>query len=458
MDSGKLKILMLGWEFPPQITGGLGTACEGLTQSLSKHDLKLDFFMPRLYGNEAAPYLNLHDVERGHSVKRMHRAEGQVASAEASFEKVLFHEIPSFLSPYLRPETRLEEVRIRMESRAPEGGHPLDRVEEPRSVEETVEEKSRSQASQQHYGNHLFEEVESYGRRAVALASEMDFDLVHGHDWMTFPAALGIGRKTGKPVILHVHSLESDRSGGGQNGLIRHIEVSSLQRADAVIAVSHYTKKKIVEDCGVDERKIAVVHNGLAHRERVAKPRKPKNEAGKYNVLFLGRVTFQKGPDYFVEAALKVLKLLPDARFILAGTGDMIPAMRARIAEAGAEKSFVLPGFLRGREVDEIFASADLYVMPSVSEPFGISVLEALHHDVPVIVSRQSGVSEVVQHSLKADFWDVEELADLMVGALKYPELRRDLLQMARQEVKRLDWDRAADRVVHVYREILKAS
>jgi len=427
MASQKFKILMLGWEFPPQITGGLGTACEGLTQALARHDVRIHFFMPKLYGNEAAPYLNLYDV--GDPQK------AQVQDHEFSDQaELFFHQIPSFLSPYLRPD------------------HPVYSSSSRGSDENfsTPPLTHFSKAPVQHYGYQLFEEVEDYGRRAAVLSKEIDFDLIHAHDWMTFPAALRIKQKTGKPIILHVHSLESDRAGEGGNPVIHQIEAGSLHAADAIIAVSHYTKRKMIENYHVNEDKIHVVHNGITKKRQTSIKRRFERNP---TVLFLGRITFQKGPDYFVEAAIRVLEQLPEVRFILAGAGDMLEKLRSRIRMAGAESSFWFPGFLLGKEVEEVFALADLYVMPSVSEPFGISVLEALHCDVPVLVSRQSGVSEVIQHSLKADFWDVEELVDLIVGALKYPELGRDLLQMAQKEMARLDWNQSATRVAQVYRK-----
>lgn len=455
----KRNILMLGWEFPPQITGGLGTACEGLTQALSNKNVRIHFLMPRLYGNESAPYLNLYDVRHSlQSNQVKHELNHKAVSAQFvtaqdlnsnEDDDLVFYEIPSFLSPYLRPEHKICKEQLaainQFKSSSELSAFKLKSHDSRENLKETLSSLS---SSQHHYGARLFEEVESYARRASILSYKIDFDIIHAHDWMTFPAAFRIKKKTGKPVVLHVHSLESDRSGDGGNEIIHKIEKNALRAADAVIAVSHYTKRKIMEHCGVPSERIFVVHNGITQRNRQKIKRR---SSGQFNVLFLGRITFQKGPDYFVEAAIQVLKQLPQVQFILAGTGDMLGQLRARIIAAGVEKNFKLPGFLRGREVDEVFSQADLYVMPSVSEPFGISVLEALYHDVPVIVSRQTGVSEVIQHSLKTDFWDVEELADLMVGALKFPELRRDLLQMAKQEMNRLDWDVSATQVAQVY-------
>ena len=465
MASKKLKVLMLGWEFPPQISGGLGTACEGLTQALSKHDLQIHFFMPRLYGNETAPYLNLYDVARGENqngVRPTFKREYTTTATHSSVrhdtkeirEEVLLYGIPSFLSPYLRPQQHPSSVlRSQLLST-----HSIDTWTTQELITSSGDWGSNIKAEESpsiapHYGSRLFDEVENYRRRAVLLANNIDFDVIHAHDWMTYPAALTIAHESGKPVVLHVHSLESDRSGLHKNEFIAEIERASLQRATSIITVSRYTKQKVIEDYGVPSERISVVHNGLMERSRIKRPVKMD---GRFRVLFLGRVTFQKGPDYFVKAALKVLKILPNTQFILAGSGDMLEPLRRLIIKAKATDNFILPGFLKGHEVDEVFATSDLYVMPSVSEPFGISALEALYYDIPIIVSRQSGVSEVIQHALKADFWDIDEFADLIIGALKFPELRSDLMQMARVEVKQLDWDSAAKRVLNVYQEILE--
>ncbi|MBI2519068.1 MAG: glycosyltransferase [Bdellovibrio sp.] len=462
MVDRKLKVLMLGWEFPPQIAGGLGTACEGLTRALAQHNLQIHFFMPRLYGNESAPHLDLYDVTSGITQKgtrpgvriKTQWLAGTEVSEYEDYEKLMIYDIPSFLTPYIRPEhKRLSEAELRIiRSKSVRDFKTLVSGEEIFSkTEESVVTGDPSVKSTQHYGHHLFEEVNAYARRAVALSRSLDFDVIHAHDWMTYLAAIAIGRVSGKPVILHVHSLESDRSGMYKNDTIAHIEESSLKAATLIVAVSHYTRRRVIDDYKIPEQKIFTVHNGLSERTCIAPARKDDDV---YRVLFLGRVTFQKGPDYFVEAALRTLKHLPNTQFVLAGSGDMLEQLRSKIHNAGAEKNFLLPGFLRGHEVDQIFASSDLYVMPSVSEPFGLSALEALYYDVPIIVSRQSGVSEVIRHALKADFWDIEELADLIVGALKYPQLRRDLLQMAKQEVKRLDWNASASRLMEIYRTL----
>ncbi len=463
---------MLGWEFPPHITGGLGTACEGLTRALSKKGLEVHFLMPHLFGNEEASHLQLYDVNDPHTSANLKysqkwksavqgRTEWLIENYPAfrTFKNTSFYPIQSPLSPYLRTipghtqvklETLMElQARKKKLTASPDASPVLD-FDDP-ELQFVPEHGHQGQSNSAHYGEQLFEEVDRYSTNALLTATQIQFDLIHAHDWMTYPAALLIAKLSHKPCILHVHSLESDRSGGFKNEHIAKIERESLLAAHAIIAVSQYTKDKLIEEYGIHGAKIMVVHNGLQERKRFKEARTPD---GLYHVLFLGRVTFQKGPDYFVEAALKVLKLLPNTLFTLAGNGDMLDRLRARIQEAKAEKNFYMPGFLKGHDVDRAFAHSDLYVMPSVSEPFGISALEALYYNVPIVVSRQSGISEVIRHALKADFWDVDELANLIVGALKYPEMGRDLLHMAAQELKHLDWDAAATQVNEIYQSM----
>ncbi|MEK6624976.1 MAG: glycosyltransferase, partial [Bdellovibrionota bacterium] len=289
MVDRKLKVLMLGWEFPPQITGGLGTACEGLTRALAQHNLQIHFFMPRLYGNESAPHLDLYDVSSGCTqqgtrariLPKTHWHMGSTVTEhkdyEANYEKVLLYDIPSFLSPYLRPEHKtLSEAELRtIRSKSVRDFKTLISGEEIFSVaEDLVVPGEPSAKSAQHYGHHLFEEVHAYARRAVVLSRGLDFDLIHAHDWMTYLAAIAIGRASGKPVILHVHSLESDRSGIYKNDTIAHIEESSLKAATAVMAVSHYTRRRVIDDYKISENKVFTVHNGLSERTCIAPAKK----------------------------------------------------------------------------------------------------------------------------------------------------------------------------------------
>ncbi len=512
---------MLGWEYPPHISGGLGTACQGLTEALARLGLDIQFVVPKLYGDESAPHMRIAEAATPPpppatlpapetpaapppptpAPQQPEAAEVQTAATTpppapaaaaapapddaVETEIVEVHEehlpprirtvaIESWLLPYLTPEQYAEagERRVfRVERRVAAAGGTRDEADSPpgapavapsrvlAALPEAVSEvlgapMERAAAAPEHYGTDLFAEVGRYANRALHRFAGEEFDLIHAHDWLTYPAGLALAEATGKPLVVHVHSLEFDRSGRNVDHRINTIERAGVNRADAVIAVSHYTRTVTHREHGVPIDRIAVVHNGVYPREVVESYRTPEIPRGKV-VLFLGRITFQKGPDYFVEAAARVIPHVPNVTFVMAGSGDMLPRMIERVAELGITRNFRFTGFLRGKDVERMFSMADLYVMPSVSEPFGISSLEALSYDTPVILSRQSGVSEVLSHAMKVDFWDVEQLANLIIGVLKYPQLRDDIVGMAREEVKRLHWDAAAEKTLRVYQRVL---
>ena len=411
---------MLGWEYPPHISGGLGTACEGLTRALARFPIDLTFVVPTLHGGEDSPHMSIISPETP-----LRTATGERRLVGSTTVK----KIPAFLSPYWSPKKYAEVLHAVKDNRV--AGRRM------------------------HYGSNLFDEVHRYAERVAFNLSSADFDVIHAHDWMTYPAGMLLAAVTGKPLVAHVHSLEFDRSGAGLNHEIHHIERLGLEAAQRVIAVSHYTRSVIHDQHDIPVEKVAVVHNGI-YDKRTVDHYKKTHWRGEKMVLFLGRITFQKGPDYFVEAAARVLNEEPDASFVMVGSGDMLPFVKERVRALGIEQRFEFPGFLRGAEVEEMYSQACIYVMPSVSEPFGIAPLEAIRCDTPVIISRQSGVSEVLSHALKVDFWDVEKLAFYIASALRYPELRNDLVSMAREEVKRVRWDEAARRTVEVYRELVQ--
>jgi glycosyltransferase involved in cell wall biosynthesis len=305
-----------------------------------------------------------------------------------------------------------------------------------------------------HYGDDLFGEVMRYAERVAVWSRTRRPQVVHAHDWMTFPAATRVAHMHGIPMIAHVHSLEQDRSGDGANPTIVNLEGAGLRAATRVIAVSHYTARMINQIHGIPFENIDVAHNGAYARKTVSAYREESHD-DRPMVLFLGRITFQKGPDYFVEAAAKVLEQVPNARFVMAGNGDMLPRLQHRVHELGIAQAFEFPGFVRGTDVERLFSTADVYVMPSVSEPFGISALEAMSYETPVVLSRQSGASEILHHALKVDFWDVNRLAAQIVAILRYPELRTSIVDMAKEEVRRVHWEAAATKVKRAYQRAL---
>jgi glycosyltransferase involved in cell wall biosynthesis len=298
-------------------------------------------------------------------------------------------------------------------------------------------------------------EVHRYAAMATRLTRGERFDLIHAHDWMTYPAALAIAGLSGKALVVHVHSTEFDRAGDSPNRQIYDIERRGMHAATAVICVSHLTRKICEVRYGLDPDKIHVVYNGIEH-DGIAQPRTTIRRGDKI-VLFLGRLTMQKGPEYFLAAARKVLARYDRVKFIVAGSGDLAQRTVQLAAEMGIGHKVLFAGFLRGDDVERVFRMADVYVMPSVSEPFGIAPLEAIRHDVPVIISKNSGVAEVLHHALKVDFWDIDEMANKIIAVLRHPPLGQTLREHADFEVRSLTWDGAANKCIAIYRQAIDA-
>lgn len=400
-----MKVLMFGWEFPPMNTGGLGTACYGLTKGLSQNGVDIVLVLP-----QAAA-----EPDR-HGFLKIRRAN--VASVKVKL-------VESAMAAYMNP-SQYEQHMLKMK-----GIKPI-------------------------YGSNLFEEVERFAQQAALIAKEEQFDIIHAHDWMTYGAGIAAKRASGKPLVVHVHATEFDRTGGmGANEHVYQAEMEGMRQADAVIAVSGYTKQKIIEHYSIPESKIKVVHNAI-DRDDIPEVCIEKNPAQK-TVLYLGRITLQKGPDYFIEAAKKALESDPNIRFIIAGSGDMELSMIEKAAGLGIGHNVLFAGYLKDEELHRAYRMADLYVMPSVSEPFGITPLEAVMNKTPVIISKQSGVKEVLKHSLQVDFWDIDQMANKMVAALRYKEMHSELQKNSYDEVSRLSWSRSAQKCVDVYSSVLGA-
>lgn len=403
---------MFGWEFPPTISGGLGTACFGMTKALVERGHRITFVIPSLPGPERPSHVEL-----------MAASDFPAGAKEVSRRQIVVAPVDSPLRPYLA------------------------------EADYGILSGESLLASPGHYGRNLFDEVRRYGEAAGFIACRVSFDVIHAHEWLSVPAALCARRESGRPFVFHVHALEFDRSGGSVNPGIFEVERQGLLEADHVIAVSHFTKSMIVEHYGIDAEKVTVVHNAVSRGESVRTRGAIKAE-GERIVLFLGRITRQKGPGIFVEAAAKVLRAISGVTFVMAGSGDLMPQMVERVAELGIGSRFLFTGFLRGEEVERMYAASDLYVMPSVSEPFGITPLEAMLYDVPVIISKQSGVAEVLQHTLKVDFRDVDDLADKICAALTYDALVREMVERGSEEIKTVTWDRAARQIEEVYKKV----
>lgn len=424
-----MKVLMFGWEFPPHITGGLGTACYGLVKGLAKHGLDVVFVVPRLFGDEdnrSAFLLDAGEVE----------INERNFSYDEYWRNIKYYEIGSNLIPYVTPQ---DFKRMIQESK----------LENITSSENIFRAKYKFSGK---YGQDLYEEVSRYALVASVLAKENQHDVIHAHDWLTYPAGIAAKKASGKPLVIHVHATEFDRSGENVNQYVFDIEKKGMEIADRVITVSHLTRNIVIERYGINPDKVVTVHNAV---ENLGSNDITQNKGFPEKlVTFLGRITYQKGPDYFVEAANMVLQKDSNVRFVMAGSGDMLYRMIRRVGQLGISNRFQFAGFLKGEDVDRLFSISDVYVMPSVSEPFGISPLEAMRSSVPVIISKQSGVAEVLKYAVKVDFWDVDALSDAIYGLLKYQGLSKMFRNHGREEVDNLKWDNSARNVKKVYESV----
>jgi len=398
------RILMFGWEFPPHNSGGLGVACQGITRSLSERGFEVIFVMPKKL-DVSSPWARMVFAER---------------------PGVVEYVVNSPLTPYVTSSKYKKE----------NGG----------SI----------------YANNLFDEVERYTRMGSVIAKEEEFDVIYAHDWLSFGAGIEAKRATGKPFIAHVHATEFDRSGGNAsvNSHVYDVEKAGMEAADRVVAVSDFTKQIIVSKYGIPADKVRVVHNGIDEStapsgDGLKRLRNLKNSGFKI-VLFLGRLTLQKGPDYFLRAAKKVLEHDPKVMFVVSGSGDMEEEILQLAGKLGISRNVLFTGFLAGSDRHEMYMAADLFVMPSVSEPFGITPLESMKLGTPVLISKQSGVSEVVHHALKVDFWDIDEMASKILSVVSHDALRESLSDNARREADRITWADAALKLDGILHELVR--
>ncbi|QDU72570.1 glycosyltransferase family 4 protein [Mucisphaera calidilacus] len=456
-----MRVLMLGWEFPPYITGGLGTACFGLTRALSRHDHQITFVLPKAVDDEYTEHVRLLTPQARQAAEGDRSPESVASTFEPpeaeqpkpELEHVTFKAVPSKLrSPY--PEGH------EFYDGPPQGVgfiHPTANIPQ---TDPAADGQTPPPPPKAGYDGDMVGEARRYADLCRDLATSNDFDVIHAHDWMTFPAAAAIARASGKPMIAHIHSTEFDRSGENIHQGIYDLERQGLHDADRIIAVSHLTQSILEARYAIPAEKVDVIYNGIDHNGKPPAQPDPDKDAIRSDekiVLFLGRVTMQKGPEYFVRAAKRVLDVMDGVRFVIAGTGDKIRDLIELSAELGIGHRCLFTGFLHGPEVERIYQMASVYVMPSVSEPFGIATLEAISHDVPVIISKTSGVSEVLTHVLKVDFWDTEEMANKIIAVLKHPPLATTLRHHATIEVRQLTWDGAAQKCADLYRQLTTA-
>ncbi len=425
---------MFGWEFPPHIAGGLGTACEGIVKGLAYNGVETLFVMPSASGDEdqsATTIINASDVA----------VDTASSTVDEFLDKVKFVHIGTNMIPYVGPE---EFSSIVEEERR-------------RQTEDFRIQYGMKYKFSGKYGTNLMEEVARYAMvgGTIAMQHKDEFDVIHAHDWLTYLAGIAAKELTGKPLVVHVHATSYDR--GDEKHIdtrILDIETRGMLAADRVVTVSNLTRSIVINKYHIDPSKVVTVHNAVdfSGRENLSVERGVKDKV----VTFLGRITFQKGPEYFIEAAAKVLKRTDNVRFVMAGSGDMMNRCIKYVARLGISDRFHFTGFLRGKDVQKMFALSDVYIMPSVSEPFGISPLEAMRTNVPSIISHQSGAAEILKYAFKVDFWDVDAMADCIFGLLKYPALSSFAAKQGYDEVNRLKWNVATAKLKTIYESLIQ--
>jgi glycogen(starch) synthase len=403
------RVLMFGWEFAPLISGGLGVASAGLVKQLVAQGADVTFVLPKMSKDISVPGVTIISADR--------RGNGNLTIRGVKLNGVV--------SPYV---TSGNEGQKFWQRRQP-------------------------QASAL-YGNNLWNEVERYAEMAKVIAKEVPHDVIHAHDWMTYQAGINAKKVSGKPLVVHIHATEFDRTGNnGVNPHVFNIEKKGFMEANAVVAVSNFTREKVLHHYGIPAAKVHAIHNGI---ELTEEPKHvPQFSKKDKIVLYLGRITLQKGPDWFLYAAKKVVEKDPNVKFVIVGGGDMETFMIEKAAELGLAKNVLFAGWLQGADIDRAFKMADVYVMPSVSEPFGLTPLEAMRNGTPVIISKQSGVSEVIKHCLKVDFWDTHQMANKILGVLYYKELQDELGIQGRTESSKLTWTAPAQRILNLYGDLM---
>ena len=402
-----MKVLTFGWDFPPSRNGGLGVACYGLTRELATEGVEVLFVLPKKQETIGSPNFIFAGTER----------------------KTTVIEVNSAIAPYHSGDSQVKSVV---------GYH----------VDGTPKYATRS----------MLDEVRLFALEAAVIARREQFDIIHAHDWTSYLAGVAAKQVSGKPLILHVHATSFDQAASNNvDPSIFRIEQDAFNYADTVVAVSEFTRRIIIEKHRIAPEKVIVVHNGCdTSVPPVHEPTLQELKAqGKKIVLYHGRITIQKGVDYFVRAARRVVDVDPNIVFVISGWGDMQSQIIRMVGEMGLSGHVIFAGALWEEERDRMYQSADLVVMPSVSEPFGLVPLEALQHGTPSLISKQSGVAEVLIHVLKIDFWDVDGMANHILAAMRYDVLRAQLKSEGRIELNRLSWREAAKKVVALYKNLV---
>jgi glycosyltransferase involved in cell wall biosynthesis len=414
-----MKALMFGWEFPPHILGGLGTASYGLTKGLSmQKNMEIVFVIPKPIGDEDQSF-----------IKIIGACNTPVVWRDVAHEK-----LQERFGSYMNPQ---EYYDLRDHIYADFRYLYTNDIG-------CIEFSGR-------YPDNLLEEINNYSICAGVIARKEKFDVIHSHDWLTYPAGIHAKNVSGKPLVIHVHATDFDRSRGKVNPQVYSIEKNGMDYADHIICVSNLTKETVIKKYHQDPSKITTVHNAVEPISKEIEEIIPIHNTDDKIVTFLGRITMQKGPEYFVEAAARVLKKNRHVRFVMAGNGDMLEAMIHLVSKRGISDRFHFTGFLRGQQVYELLKSSDVYIMPSVSEPFGISPLEAMQVGVPTIISKQSGCAEILENSIKIDYWDIDAMANAIYSIISYPAMYNFLKSEGKREVDEIKWEYAGQKVRNIY-------
>ena len=417
-----MKALMFGWEFPPHILGGLGTASYGLTKGMAENgNMDISFVIPKPHGDEDKSFANI-----------IGACTTPIAWRDPDWDYVQSR-IGNVMNPQLYYDLRSHIYADFNYMNVNDLG--------------CIEFSGR-------YPNNLLEEINNYSIVAGVIARTLDFDIIHSHDWLTYPAGIHAKQVSGKPLVIHVHATDFDRSRGNVNPTVFGIEKDGMTNADHIITVSNLTRQTVIEKYGIDPAKVTTVHNAVEPlSDELKNVQVPKMK--EKIVTFLGRITMQKGPEYFVEAAAKVLQKVHNVRFVMAGSGDMMEKMIDLAAQKDIADRFHFPGFQKGKQVYEMLKASDVYIMPSVSEPFGISPLEAMQMGVPSIISKQSGCAEILNHVIKIDFWDIDAMADAIYSIISYPAMYNQMHEEGLAEVDGIQWKKAGKKVIDIYNKIL---
>lgn len=423
---------MLGWEFPPVFTGGLGIACYNIVKSLRSHaDIHL-----------IIPYADAAEDESNLQITGANRLGPEAASEKLTEDEYAYlvqslYRVPVRLSPYPGSGLFLTGSHDELVSSSPE-------------YYTLADISNQYFQTRDLYGWDVMTRTHLFAKIVERVAARNNFDVIHAHDWPTFEAAIAARATSGKPVVLHVHALETDRSGSDTRNDIYDLEKWAMQEADRIIAVSQYTKNQIMSRYGIPEGKIRVALNGA----ETMTPSTFKKDPDEKWITFVGRLTSQKGPQFLLEMAEKLVRVRPEVRFVVAGSGHLMPFMINEVARKRLGKHFIFTGFLSRDKIYDLLATSDAYFMPSVSEPFGLSAIEAAYHGTASVISSHSGAAEVLGNALRADFWDTDKFANYLHALLTYPALKKTITLQTQEDIKGLTWDRTADSVLTVYNEI----